>query len=112
MRNQISFKQFNPSKPAKYELLFKSINAARYPYTFGTALYAGKPQNEGGQFYHPGIENVTKYLTECIDGTLNVGVQHIFRPIVHIVHACDVAFEQKACDLHWYTDGKWERHST
>ena len=31
MRNQVSFKQFNPSKPAKYGLLFKSINAARYP---------------------------------------------------------------------------------
>ena len=33
-------------------------------------------------------------------------VQHIFRPIVHIVYACDMAFEQKACDLHWYIDGK------
>ena len=31
-RNQISFKQFNPNKPVKYGLLFKSINAARYPY--------------------------------------------------------------------------------
>ena len=31
MRVQISFKQFNLSKPAKYGLLFKSINAALYP---------------------------------------------------------------------------------
>ena len=28
MRTQISFKQFNPSKPAKFGLLFKSANAA------------------------------------------------------------------------------------
>ena len=34
MRMQISFKQFNPSKPAKCGLLFKSVNVARYPYTF------------------------------------------------------------------------------
>ena len=33
MRTQIAFKQFNPSKPSKYGLLFKSINAARYAYS-------------------------------------------------------------------------------
>ena len=36
-RTQISFKQFNPSKPAKYGMLYKSINACRYPFTFSTA---------------------------------------------------------------------------
>ena len=34
MRNKVAFKQFNPNKPAKYGLLFKSINASRYPYSF------------------------------------------------------------------------------
>ena len=33
-RTQISFKQFNPSKPAKYGMLYKSINACSYPFTF------------------------------------------------------------------------------
>ena len=56
-RNQISFKQFNRSKPAKYGLLYAV-----------TAPYAGKPQNEGSQFYLPGTENVTKYLNERMDG--------------------------------------------
>ena len=36
------FKQFNPNKPAKYGLLFKSINAAKYPYTFVSARYVMK----------------------------------------------------------------------
>ena len=54
MRTQISFKHFNPNKPAKYGLLFKSINAVRYPYTFVTAHYAGKPEEEIGGFYYPG----------------------------------------------------------
>ena len=34
MRTQTSFKQFSPSNPAKYGLLFKSVNATRYPYSF------------------------------------------------------------------------------
>ena len=32
MRNQISIKQYNPNKPAKYGLLFKSLNDACFPY--------------------------------------------------------------------------------
>ena len=32
MRAQISFKQYNPNKPAKYGLLLKGINAVRYLY--------------------------------------------------------------------------------
>ena len=38
------------------------------PYTFVTAPYTGKPQNDDGQFHHPGTENVTKYLIERMDG--------------------------------------------
>ena len=43
MRAQIWFKQFNPSKLAKYALLFKSVNAARYLYTFISSSYSEKP---------------------------------------------------------------------
>ena len=45
MRNRVSFKQFNPNKPAKYGLLFKSTNSARYPYSFASAPYCGKPKS-------------------------------------------------------------------
>ena len=48
MRTQISFKQFNSSKPAKYGPLFKSVSAARYPYTFISSPDSGKPTEEGG----------------------------------------------------------------
>ena len=58
----------NSSKPAKYGLLFKSMKASRYPYTFVTAPYTGKPQKESGQFYHSGTENDTKDLNEGMDG--------------------------------------------
>ena len=33
MHTQISFKQYNPNKLAKYGLLLKAINAAHYPCT-------------------------------------------------------------------------------
>ena len=64
MRTQISFKQFNPSKPAKYGLLYKSINAARYPYTFIATPYCGKPVSGVGPYYVQGTENIVKYLVE------------------------------------------------
>ena len=62
MRVQISFKQFNPSKPAKYGLLFKSINAALYPYTFIMVVYYGKPKGPPSEFYVPGPEEIVKSM--------------------------------------------------
>ena len=64
MRNRVSFKQFNPNKPAKYGLLFKSINGARYPYSFVSASYCGKPKSEPTEEYKQGTFEVTKYMVE------------------------------------------------
>jgi len=58
---------YNPNKPAKYGLVFKSLNSVRYPYTYVTAPYAGKPQEGEGEFYYPGTENVTMYLVDRLD---------------------------------------------
>ena len=63
----MSFKQYNPNKPAKYGMLFKSINAARFPYTFVTAPYAGKPNKEESEYYQPDTETVTKYLVNRLN---------------------------------------------
>ena len=65
VRTQISFKQFKPSKPAKYGLLFKSVNAARYPYAFISSPYSGKP-TEGGHYYIQGTEASVHYLIETL----------------------------------------------
>ena len=50
MRTQVAFKQFNPDKPAKYGILFKSINCARYPYTYQTHVYCGKPEGDPDEY--------------------------------------------------------------
>ena len=64
MRNRVSFKQFKPNKPAKYGLLFKSIKGARYPYSFVSAPYCGKPKSEPTEEYKQGTFEVTKHMVE------------------------------------------------
>ncbi|CAB4002415.1 Hypothetical predicted protein [Paramuricea clavata] len=65
MRNQISFKQYNPNKPAKYGLLFKAINAARYPYTLIASPYCGKPTDDGESTTYRVQKQRTGYRSNC-----------------------------------------------
>ena len=64
MRTHMSFKQYNPNKPAKYGLLYKSVNATRYPYTFIMHPYAGKPKEEATEHCVTGTEPIVRYLME------------------------------------------------
>ena len=43
MRHQITFRQYNPNKPQKYGVLLKSLNDARFPYTYKALPYPAKP---------------------------------------------------------------------
>ena len=72
MRTQISFKQFNPSKPAKYGMVYKSINACRYPFTFSTAVYSGKPKAELPSYYTPETSQTVKYLIQNLECHTNL----------------------------------------
>ena len=62
MRTQIHFRQYNPDKPAKHGMLFKSINSATYPCTYQSHVYCGKPKGEPNEFYISGTENYIQYL--------------------------------------------------
>ena len=57
----IAFKQYNPKKPARYGMLFKSINACRYPYTFTSFTYAGKPRNHDSQPLCTTVRDTVEY---------------------------------------------------
>ena len=50
-RMQVSFKTYNPSKPAKYGILFKCINEVKMPFTHRSEPFEGKPSVEGGEYY-------------------------------------------------------------
>ena len=50
MRHQIAFRQYNPNKPHKYGVLLKSMNDARFPYTYKALPYAAKATAGDGPF--------------------------------------------------------------
>ena len=81
MRMQILFKQFNPSKLVKHSLLFKSVNAVKYPYTFISASCSGKPTEEGGQYYIQGTEAIVHYLIETLSTNSSLA-------------GCNISFDQ------------------
>ena len=63
----MNFKQYNPSKPAKYGMLYRSLCDSSAQYTYFTLPYAGKPEdlnNESNKFYITGSDEYTKYLVE------------------------------------------------
>src|SRR6202020_2477415 len=61
---QINFKTYNLSKTAKYGLLFRNLNSVRFPYTFYTNVYAGKPKSDTPEYYITGNDNFVKNLVE------------------------------------------------
>lgn len=78
MRTQINFKQYNPNKPAKYGLLFKSINSARYPYTQQTHAYCGKPEGMPDlQYYVTGTIEYVKLLVTNFSKQQNLAGRNI-----------------------------------
>ena len=64
MRTQVRIKQYKPNKPAKYGLLFKSLNDARFPHTYQSIPYAGKPAAGEGPYYLNKTEDYVKKLVE------------------------------------------------
>lgn len=64
-RGQIGIKQYNPKKPAKYGLLFQSINAVIFAYTYSICVVAGKPVSGNGPFYTPTVlSKVQRLVTD------------------------------------------------
>ena len=63
MRHQIAFRQCNPNNPHKYGVLLKSLNDARFPYTYKALPYAAKPTAGDGQFY---ISSTADYIKNLV----------------------------------------------
>ena len=66
MRNHISFKSFNPSKPSKYGLLFRCLNEVQFSYTHRSDVYFGKPNRVTEESYYKKsiLEIVLRLLEE------------------------------------------------
>jgi len=76
-RNQISFKQYNASKPNKYGILYKSVNAVQYPFTFRVVVYSGKPTGEPSPYYVPGILPIVKALVTGLETGVDMSGRNI-----------------------------------
>ena len=61
----------------KYGLLFKSGNAAKYPYTFISSRYSGNPTKEGGQYYDQGTEAIVHYPIERLSTNSSLAGRNI-----------------------------------
>ena len=65
-RTKIGIKQYNPSKPARYGLLFQSLNAVKWPFTHSIIVAAGKPPDGTGPFYVNTVSGkVKKLVNNC-----------------------------------------------
>ena len=84
---RIGMKQYNPSKPAKYGLLYRSLCNTKVLYTYSTLPYAGKPEVIGANdYYVTGCDEYTKWLVNNfqIYGTLqgrNISLDRYFTSV-------------------------------
>ena len=66
-RISCNFVQYNPRKPAKYGILFRSINAIKFRYTHSIIVCAGKPENtKDARFYTPTLLESVKKLVNHV----------------------------------------------
>ena len=71
-------KQYNPNKPAKHGLLYRSISNARLQYTYSILPYAGKPNNIIPESeYVTGTNNYTKYLVKGLQRSVDIRGRNI-----------------------------------
>ena len=75
-RGRIGFKQYNPSKPAKYGLLFRSLCDSVVQYMYFCLPYAGKPNETPNEFYVTKTDEYTKYL---VNGAIRIGGEACLR---------------------------------
>ena len=75
-RGSIKLRQYNPNKPAKYGLLYRSISDSTIPYTYFTLPYAGKPEAPN-QYYVTGTDKYTEYLVESLKKQVDISGRNI-----------------------------------
>ena len=76
MRNHISFKQYNPSKPEKYGSLFKSLNDVNF--TYQVLVSARRPEELPSPHYVSGNENYAKKLITTLNEKVSLQGRNVF----------------------------------
>ena len=71
-RGHFGFRQYNPDKPAKYGLLFRSINAVRFPFTYTCLPYSGQPEDISSHLYIKGVDKLVMALLDKLKPHINI----------------------------------------
>ena len=74
----VAFRQCNKDKPAKYGLLFRSINSAKVLYTYTSIFFAGKPVDKPGPHYIQTMDDIVKYLVNSLTREANIKGCNLF----------------------------------
>ena len=85
MRHQINFIECNPNKPAKYDLLYKSLNDAHFAFTYQVIPYCGRPKDGTGPYYLSPTEDYVKSLVNAMPRSSvkgrNISMDRLYRLI-------------------------------
>ena len=104
----IGFKQYNPSKPARYGLLYRSICDSTTTFTYFTLPYSGKPKSidrYAAKYYVTGTDDYTKYLVNglpiynSVQGC-NISMDHYFTSVT-IVKGINEIEEKSVLSIHF-----------
>ena len=77
-RGKVSMRQYNPNKPAKYGILYRSLSDAVVPYTYYTLPYAGKPNEiNDNSHYVTGTDKCTEYLVDGLQEHVDLSGRNI-----------------------------------
>ena len=106
----VAFHQCNKDKPAKYELLFWSINSAEIPYTYNSVIYAGKPLDEPGSYYVQTTDDIVEYLVNSLAGETNIKGRNLSTGRFYISTKIANWLLKKKCNLCWHHQGKPSRN--
>ena len=80
MRTGLNFKQYNRSKSAKYGMLFRSINSARFPYSFTAVVYTGRPKQYNSdlcKYFVRDTEETVKTLVTNLEMCTNLAGRNV-----------------------------------
>ena len=90
LRTMVKLKQYNPNKPAKYGLLYRSILDSVVSHTYFALPYAGEPEIEVSEFYVTGTDEYSVYLVDKLSSHVDITGRNVsmdrYFTIVTITH--------------------------
>lgn len=95
-----AFPKYNKSKPAKYGLLFPSINSTELPYTYSSVLYAGKTTGESGEHYLATTDDIVKCLVSNLRSRVDIQSRNISCDRYYLSWYCKLVAREKKYRWH------------